>query len=415
MASTSSSSISAAALADPAGWAAGLPLARKAVVDTRRAVIGYALSHDAAANDDTRLFETLQNARADSATATRLAFVRCSFEHMADGYLRMLDPQRTVLEIASLKRHTPEGIAIRRSMLLHAHQSGFKLAFDHAVLAPEYELWLPLATYVAIDVESLDERAVEKLARNVFGRTKATALARNVGSAGQYEHLKSVGVKLFAGHWFAEPPTAQDKAIQTSQASVVQLLNLVLREAEVGEIEEVLKRDPTLSFKLLHFINSPGFGLNVEISSFRHAVMTLGLSNLFRWAVLLLTTSRPGGPAPGAGTLALVRGRLMELLAETLPREERDLAFIAGVFSMLDTLLGMPLDKALQLVNLPASVADAVVRHTGPLAPYLAIAEACETSDDAGVNAARKLLGLTNHQINSAQLSALAWVDRVDQ
>jgi c-di-GMP-related signal transduction protein len=38
----------------------------------------------------------------------------------------------------------------------------------------------------------------------------------------------------------------------------------------------VLKNDPTLAFRLLRYINSPAFGLSVEISSFRHALMILG-------------------------------------------------------------------------------------------------------------------------------------------
>ena len=60
----------------------------------------------------------------------------------------------------------------------------------------------------------------------------------------------------------------------------------------MGEIEELLKKDPILSFKLLCFINSCGFGLSVEITSFRHAVMLVGLGKLFRWATLLMLTSR---------------------------------------------------------------------------------------------------------------------------
>lgn len=126
--------------------------------------------------------------------------------------------------------------------------------------------------------------------------------------------MSSLGVRLFQGYWFAKPALVKAHTIRPSQATVIQLINLVRKQATTAEIEELLKKDPTLSFNLLRFINSSGFGLSCEITSFRHAVMILGLRKLFRWAALLLTTSRAGGSSPAVGTMAVVRGRLMELL-----------------------------------------------------------------------------------------------------
>ena len=81
--------------------------------------------------------------------------------------------------------------------------------------------------------------------------------------------------------------------------------------------------------------------------------MILGLKKLFRWAALLLTTSRAGGTPPAVGQTAVVRGRLMELLtAELLSPEECDNAFVVGVFSLLDVMLGQPMEKALESIAL---------------------------------------------------------------
>jgi len=73
----------------------------------------------------------------------------------------------------------------------------------------------------------------------------------------------------------------------------------------------------------------------------------------------------------------------MELLAvELLPAEECDNAFVVGVFSLLDTMLGIPLDKALESISLPETVVNALLHHTGVLAPFLELAKACESADD---------------------------------
>ena len=177
-------------------------------------------------------------------------------------------------------------------------------------------------------------------------------------------------------------------------------------------IEQLLKRDPTLSFNLLRFINSSGFGLQVEITSFKHAVMILGLKKLFRWAALLLTTSRNTSTPLAVGQTAVVRGRLMELLAtEMLPPEECDNAFVVGVFSLLDVMLGVPLARALETVSLPESVIDALLHKKGRFAPFLELTIACESGDAAAFARAAAQLQLSNHQVNMAHMQALAWAD----
>jgi len=247
-----------------------------------------------------------------------------------------------------------------------------------------------------------------------FARVNTTAelIAEKVETAEQFQLMLDLGVRLFQGFWFAQPSLVKTKTVRPSQAIIIQLINLVRKQASSAEIEELLKKDPTLSFNLLRFINSSGFGLSCEITSFRHAVMILGLKKLFRWAALLLTTSRASGTAPAIGTTAVVRGRLMELLAqEMLAPEECDNAFVVGVFSLLDAMLGIPLEEALESVALPEPVLDALLHDKGVFAPFLALTKACESGDETAFALNTDLLQLSNHQVNMAHLQALAWAD----
>jgi c-di-GMP-related signal transduction protein len=190
----------------------------------------------------------------------------------------------------------------------------------------------------------------------------------------------------------------------------------VRNQASTTEIEEVLKKDAMLAFNLMRLINSAGFGLSREITSFRQAVMLLGLKKLFRWAALLLTASQNSNAPPSVASTAVVRGRLMELLAaESLPTEDCDNAFVVGVFSLLDVMLGMPMHKALEMLALPPGVLEALLHRSGPYAPYLELTEACETGDDEAFERASQALKLTNKQINWAHLQALAWADHLGE
>jgi EAL and modified HD-GYP domain-containing signal transduction protein len=104
----------------------------------------------------------------------------------------------------------------------------------------------------------------------------------------------------------------------------------------------------------------------------------------------------------------------MELLAlETVSQDEADEAFVVGIFSMLDTMLGMPMESALKLLSVPDAVSTALLQHEGFLGDLLTLVEACESSDDAAFNHAAGTLHLSSPQINGAHLQALAWADHV--
>ena len=93
--------------------------------------------------------------------------------------------------------------------------------------------------------------------------------------------------------------------------------------------------------------------------------------------------------------------------------EEVDNAFVVGVFSLLDVMLGIPMDKALSSIALPQTVQDALLHKTGVYAPFLELVLACENGDDEGFARTSKALHLSNHQVNWAHLQALAWADNL--
>jgi c-di-GMP-related signal transduction protein len=143
-------------------------------------------------------------------------------------------------------------------------------------------------------------------------------------------------------------------------------------------------------------------------------VMMLGLNKLVRWAALLLTTSQGAESSPAVANLAVVRGRLMELLAaESLDPEECDNAFVVGVFSLLETMLGMPLGQAIEAIALPDTVIDALLHNKGTLAPYLELTKACENADDALFAKTISTLNLSSQQVNWAHLQALSWAETI--
>ena len=396
-------------------------IARQAIVNAQQAVIGYELFNRSrsgaghtAASDVILVFTALSHAGTEELVGKKLIFVNCTHESLAGGHLELLDPEKVVLEIPPLGHAAKEEVAARLPILQGLRERGFHLAFNHTVLESSYSAWLPLADYIKLDLSLLAPDQVAVLISYAGRHSHAELIAEKVETAQQYDMASSQGVQLFQGYWFARPALVQAKLLSPGQASIVQLINLVRKQASTDEIEEVLKKDAGLAFNLMRLINSAGFGLAREITSFRQAVMLMGLKKLFRWAALLLTASRHSGVPSSVGQTAVVRGRLMELLAqESMGAEQADEAFVTGIFSLLDVMLGISMQDAINLLAVPDAVAADLLQRSGPLGELLSLAEACESSNDAMFDRAAATLHLTSPQINMAHLQALAWADHV--
>lgn len=211
--------------------------------------------------------------------------------------------------------------------------------------------------------------------------------------------------------WFFLNGGPKAHRLSPGHAQIVRVLNLVRRDAETKEIEAALKQDVALSYKLLRYINSAGFGLPVEIQSFRHAVTMLGYDKLNKWLSLLLVTA---SKAPGAAAImqaAITRGRFMEQVGQVFfERSEHDNLFITGAFSLLNVLLGTSMEAVLGEMHLPDTITAALTNRGGVYKPFLDLARACEDNPRLLASQAESL-GLDFQTINRAQLSAVSFAD----
>jgi EAL and modified HD-GYP domain-containing signal transduction protein len=325
------------ALAPPAGG-----IARQAILDKNRAVFGYELfdrslaySAHTPASDAALLFNVLSHADNEVLLDRKTIFINCTHQSLAGGHLDLVLPDRIVLEIPPIPSADADEIEAFLQTLNDVRKRGFRLAFDATVLTKPYASWLPLASFIKLDLVRFSADTITSAATLAQKTPGAQLIAEKVETAEQYERMVALGIQLFQGYWFAKPVLLTGQTVRPAQANIIALINLIRQQASTDEIEAVFKRDPTLAFNLLRFINSAGFGLSCEITSFRHAIMMIGLKKLFRWAALLMTTSRAPGVPSAVANMAVVRGRLMELLAaELLPPEECDNAFVTGVFSL---------------------------------------------------------------------------------
>ena len=218
------------------------------------------------------------------------------------------------------------------------------------------------------------------------------------------------GFTAVVGWPIGEAPGADAKArpVPAGVTTVMDLMQRVDREEPADKLEAVVRTDPTLAFRLMRYLNSPGFGLSVEISSFRHALMILGYVRLKRWLALLVTSAIDDPDLKPLMHLAVRRGLLMEEIARPGGDDAlRNELFICGVFSTLDRMLGQPFDKLLRSIPVQESVHQALADDSGPCAPFLAVARAVESESAYDIRETAEALMMTVGDVNRALAKAL--------
>jgi len=278
-----------------------------------------------------------------------------------------------------------------------------------AAMAPEL-----LACFSHAIVDAQDDR--RDSATPAPGVRQVSTVQAGVRTAAAADLAFSRGAVAVLGWPFDDPlappgPEGTRGKIATDVQVVMELIQGVDREEPVGRLEAVLKRDPTLAFRLLRYLNSPAFGLNAEVTSFGHAILMLGYGRLKRWLSLLLASSGKGVNAKPLMFAAVRRGLLMEELGRTQgDAEMRGEMFICGVFSMLDRLLQHPMSDLLKNVPVPERVRQTLLATApggGTYGPYLQLARAAEGESVFDVREATERLLLSPADVNRALLSAL--------
>jgi EAL and modified HD-GYP domain-containing signal transduction protein len=251
---------------------------------------------------------------------------------------------------------------------------------------------------------------------SVPGLAPGIALAWGLTDPAAFADIIARGFSGACGWFFLRgmPQADQQRAAPTF-GIVLQLIQKLQHDADIAEIEELLKRDVALSYRLLRYINSAGMGLMCEVTSFRHAVQILGYRNLLKWLSLLLLHTSQHPSQQALAQTAIVRGRFMEEIGKGLfPVEVTEQLFLCGVFSVIDVLLGVSMTEVLQHIAVSQAVREALTRGQGEFAPFLELARACESPDAALLRHHAEKLGLASLSLNRAHLTALEYADRLN-
>jgi EAL and modified HD-GYP domain-containing signal transduction protein len=401
-------------------------LTRQPILNNEHGIVGYELKRrDPAALVDDALPGVASRRQAEDewllastidlayqrALGDKLTFLGVAPETLLSPLMEQLPKSQVVIAIHP-HRSSPTLIA-RAEQLAH---DGLQLALDDPGNNQElagYCRYIRFDT-TRYDVMGLTAQVVRSL--DTGSKKKPLLIATQVDTPEVFAACRKLSFNLFQGYYYTYPQASGAHRLDSSSMRVMELLNLAKKQAEFPVIEKSFKLDPALTYRLLRYINSPAIGMRRTIESISHALILLGHDQIYRWLTLLLFTSRETDPrSQSLLRSALVRARFIESLGhDKLKRGESDSLFIVGIFSLLDALLNIPMQQALAGLHLPPPVVDALVDHTGPYAPYLNLALACEHFDQDAIATSAAEIGIDADAINLAHVNALIWSESLD-
>ncbi|MFH2212306.1 MAG: EAL domain-containing protein [Pseudomonadota bacterium] len=400
-------------------------LRREPVLDRSEHLIGYELAlrnrHSLAEikPDDTvllmhdqMLIKSILDLGAERLLQGKMAFINISPVFLDHPLLERLPGKNVVLVLQPQEEFAEQILARCRQL----KERGFKFAVDNPRNRPEYLPWCQIADYVRFDISQTDALELSKEIVSILKVSVRPLIAVGVNSEEHLEACRKLAFNYFEGYYFTKPQLTAPHRLDNHRLKVIELLNLVRSHAEIKELEASVKRDAAITFKILRYINSPVNGFRQEIRSIAHAMTLLGYDQLYRWLTLLLFTSEKADPRSQVLLKnALVRARMVELLGkEKISSAEQDGLFLVGILSLLEALLNIPMEKALEGFHLPQQVSLALLKGEGIYAPYLDLAIACEEFEQEQIELLAAVCGLDAAKVNAAHVDALVWAEDIE-
>ncbi|MGC4050861.1 MAG: HDOD domain-containing protein [Paludibaculum sp.] len=239
---------------------------------------------------------------------------------------------------------------------------GYLLLLDDYTGRPEFEPFLDVVDWVKVDLRAVSTGESANLARQLK-RRKLRLLAEKVETVEERDAALAAGYDFFQGYFLHRPRVVSGRTLNARHNTKLKLLSLLgADQFTLEKVESAIAPDVGLCYRLIEYSNSARFGAPREISSLRQCLMRLGENETRRWMTFVLLPTLAPGRSTEIVDAALTRARMCELLADAAGlRMAKSLAFMAGMFTLMDALLGAPMTEVVQQLGLGEELAGALL------------------------------------------------------
>jgi EAL and modified HD-GYP domain-containing signal transduction protein len=253
-------------------------------------------------------------------------------------------------------------------------EAGVLFASYYELLEDErYQKFVEESFFISVDFPHLKDKRIEQL--KAKGKK---IIVTKIETKEQYEEALKVG-DFFEGNYLESPYILKEFEIAPYlKTTLLRLMSVVHSAQSTKEIAEFISYDVGLTAKLLRFVNSAYFSPIQEIKSVEQACSMLGLKNIKNFIFLLAMNDYISVENPALWKKSLVRALLEKSIAERIAPGLEDAAYLVGLFSLIDEILGVDKISFLKEINIDKLIIDAYTGENKKLRQILDIVSQLE-------------------------------------
>lgn len=400
-------------------------VARQAIFDEKLNTVGYELLFrnsmdnrfpDVSAEQATTqlIEEQFLSAPVGRKNDNSTVYVNFPYQLLVEGLAETLPKNRVVIEILETAQPDRQLLETVKRM----HTQGFRIALDDFIPGSEWEAFMPYVNVLKFDIRRSDRESIEHYIRsNRETLRHVVFLAEKVETYEEFEAFKKLGFGLFQGYFFSKPVVMKRNKLVQNRAFALKLMQEVNVESpNLNKIEDLLKRDVSLSFKIMRYAqnilyNTRGVS-GFRNQSLRDIVVYLGINEMRRFVLMACLTSFDNVTNTEIYYLSLIRAKFCELVAmRTSSNNIANDAFMVGLFSLLDVILGLPLDELMEQIAVSPEVEKALKNNSGELYPYVQLARLYEQRMWEEASDVAHEIGLPGSAVAEMMNQAATWAD----
>jgi EAL and modified HD-GYP domain-containing signal transduction protein len=394
-------------------------MARQPIFDTEKKVVAYELLFR---SSEENLFTASDGDAASSSVITnsymligmsnvtkgKRGFINITENILMSDYVSMFPGENIVVEILETIDPKPEVYEACRKL----KEKGYVLALDDFVFDERWRPFFDLVDIIKVDfllTQGFEREAIMTQVNNPNVRY----LAEKVETIEDFEYARKVGYSLFQGYFFSKPHIIQAREIPTNKMSYLMLLQEIYKpETDFRAMEEIIKRDTSLTFRLLKFINSAQMGIRLKIDSIRQALTLLGTVEIRKWISLVALTVIGKDKPTELLNVAIIRARICERIANYMHlHKESDRYYLLGMMSLIDALLDRPMNEIVHDLGLGPEIEATLTGQPSQLRTVLDIAVAYEMGDWNRVTQLSNVLNLDERFVAECYYEAVQWAN----
>jgi len=340
----------------------------------------------------------------DTLVGAKRAFVNLTRDFLLQDYSLVFPADRVVLEVLEDVEVDDDVLAALR----HLSAQGYIIALDDFFYQEHLRPLVELADIIKIDVLASSRTTVAEHVK-LLRHYDVQLLAEKVETQEDFTYYKTLGFEYFQGYFFCRPDVVKGQRSPTNRLVILELLaKLQSPETTFHDLEALISRDVSLSYKVLRAANMAIYTGARKVGSIHQALQLIGLTAMTNIVSLFLLANIDDKPHELLIT-AMVRAKMCEQLAKRMQQSTSATSFTVGLLSVLDAFMDRPMPDILPMLPLADDIVEALLAHEGRLGATLHCVLAYERGDWETV----QNLGCPRDLLVQTYLEALKWATEI--